>query len=112
MGDLFYEWDRHDKRVDKWSKCVQEIEVTVPLKLTFDPGRDKNYLHMTIGDTVVNMSRGKGEKKKELGWTIACMGGGTEVKIGDYTWTMSAKGLWLAVQNRIEEIGEEEGLSK
>jgi len=81
---------------------MNEIDVVVPLKLTMDPNRVKNTLHMTYGDTCVEITDKK--TKKELGYTISCLGGAIEVCVGKYTWTLLPKDLWMAVEHQVERF--------
>jgi hypothetical protein len=85
--------------------------VVIPLRMTHAPGFVHTYLHMTLNDTSVRMMRGtkkqiaKG-KGKLVGEVIGCLGGGMEIKVGDYTFTMNAAALWRAVHAQIADGGK------
>ena len=86
--------------------------VVVPLRMTHAPGFTHTYLHMTFSDTGVQMVKGtaaqrKAGKGKFMGEVIGCLGGGTEIKIGnDFTFTLGHPALWRAVYDQIADNGK------
>lgn len=79
----------------KQDPVLEEIIVPVKLKCTINPNRANNFLHLTIGDVGGEFKNGK--KGELIGEVVGCMGGGMEVRVGKWTWTMGVRDLFMAV---------------
>lgn len=70
-------------------------EITIPLKITYDPKREKNSIHLKFDDMCVNITDDKGNI---VGSIDVCIGGGIEFKIEENKkiYFASTKDLWNA----------------
>ena len=77
-------------------KDCEKIKVTIPMYITRRPGRNWNLLHMSFADCSAWFEN---RKKEIIGEVRGCLGGGVEVKIGEFTWYLSSKDLFKVILN-------------
>ena len=77
------------------------LNLNIPLRLSFDPTKKNNFLHMTFSDTSVKAS----QDGKTVGEVLGCLGGGVEFRLtGDKrTWYASAKDMMFAFFEALEK---------
>lgn len=77
----------------------ETLELPCKLKLTFDPARSQNYMHLTFSDvgfTVMN-------EETKIGEVVGCLGGAMEFRIGELTYTLDTKALWQTVREALPQ---------
>lgn len=62
---------------------------------SWNPNRKSGHLHMTFPDVGVEMMDTKTHKK--VGHVYGCLGGGVEIRIGEYTYSLKFTEIWDAV---------------
>ena len=81
------------------------VEGQIRVTELWNPTRKSGHLHLTLSDMVVKIMEGD----TQVGETVGCIGGATEIRIGEYTYTLNPLDLWKAVnamhQNRMLKDG-------
>ena len=67
----------------------------VKVSESWAPGRKSGHMHMTFPDVGAEVMDVTTHKK--LGHVYGCLGGGIEIRIGEYTYGLSCMELWHAV---------------
>lgn len=85
----------------------ESIEISVKLRLTIDPSRAKNSLHLTIADTCAQVFNGD----RHIGRVAGCIGGAIEVSIDQpgglpIAYTLNPLHLFEAVAGSIRPLSD------
>lgn len=76
--------------------CIEVLDLTVPIRCTFDPDRRANSLFMGCGAGATVSVEGK-----KIGSVDACLGGGVMLhdEESGKTWYLGARELWTAFRD-------------
>lgn len=79
----------------------ESFEVTIPVRINFDPNRGANRMSMRVADCETEVTD---ESGKRLGAAGGAMGGDIYVSVGRYAVFGRASDLWKAVRAKLEEL--------
>ena len=82
----------------------ETFDITIPVKVIFDPDRKSNRLAFRMSDTEVGIHRGVDDEK--LGYAGAAIGGTLIAGVGEYICTASPMEFWKAIKTELEKTHE------
>lgn len=72
-----------------------KFNITLPLTVTYEPGREKNFMHLKFADMCANLNDDNG---KEIGSVSGCIGMGVEFMLNEdgRVFYVNVQTLWNA----------------
>lgn len=81
--------------MSKTKNADKKFNITVPLQISYQPGRKENFMHISFADMCARL---KDEDDKEIGSIRGCLGMGIEFELKEdgRVFYVDAKSLWNA----------------